>query len=143
MALPNLPRLTRSGQTWTGTLPCTWMEASRPVGGGEVSAAGIPSHYTIRHDPLLRVILRVRESEWASLATFLRAVDDGALSFTFHPDTNVSGTSFTVYLESPSVANGEEISPTRDDRDPGVLLVSITLRRTTSTVFALPLYPDA
>lgn len=140
MALPNLPRLTRTSQTWTGTLPCTWTEAVARTGGGERAANGTPSNYVVGTFPLLRVILRVLESEWSTLVTFLLAVDGAGTSFTFHPDTN-EATSFTVYLDSPSVMNGEEINYTRDDGDPGVLLVPITLRRTTATPFALPLYP--
>lgn len=140
MALPNLPRLTGT-TTWTGTLPCTWTESVRRVGGGELAANGTPSNYVVRTHPLLRVTIRCYESEWNALLTFLLTEDAAGNSFTFHPDTNVGGTSYTVYLDSPSLMGGEEIGYVRDETDPSVLLVSIVLRRSTETAFNLPLYP--
>lgn len=142
MALPNVPKLTRGMTSWTGSLPCTWTERVARTGGGEIAANGTPSNYVIATFPLLDVVLRIAESEWSTLASFLLDADAAGASFTFQPDKDVVGTTFTVYLESPSVRFQEDLRYQRDEGDPGTLLVPITLRRTSATPFALPLYPE-
>jgi hypothetical protein len=136
----NRPRFTRSGQTLTLTYPMADLLVSdRPIGGGEDSAAGVPSRYTVARHPLVQLRLRVLETEWPDLVAFLRAVDAG-IAFTWHPDT-LEATSYSVYLESPSVAQGESFAPEgRDEGDGSVLLVPVTLRRTTTTAWNVRLY---
>jgi hypothetical protein len=138
MALAFIPRIARTGQDLTLTWP---MAVSRPVdrptGGGEKSASGVPSNYVIAWEPLLYVTFRVLETEWANVSTFLRAVDEGGLSFTFYPDAAITGTSYTVYLESPSVRNGESIEPQREQQDLGMYLLPLTLRKSTNTVWGV------
>jgi hypothetical protein len=136
MSLPFRPRLSRTGQTLNLTWPMQWWTpADRAVGGGERSAAGVPANYVFRNEPLLEVRLRVTEAEWPGLVTFLRAVDAGGIAWTFRPDQNVAA-DLTVYLESPSVAIGEELRPEmRDEGDHTLFVVPLTLRRTTSTAF--------
>jgi hypothetical protein len=138
--MTNRPRLSRSGQTLDLSLPMApWTPRDRGIGGGEKSAAGVPSNYTIRREPLLDLRLRVTEAEWPTLVGFLRAVDDAGIAWSLRPDRDVS-TTLTVYLESPSVANDEEITAERDDGDPTVYVVAITVRPTTSTVPDVRLY---
>jgi hypothetical protein len=134
MSLPYRPRLARSGQTLNLSWPMQWWTpVDRAIGGGERSAAGVPSNYVIRTEPLLEVRLRVTEAEWPLLVTFLRAVDAAGSAWTFRPDQNVAA-DLTVYLERPSVAAGEELRPEmRDEGDHTLFIVPLTLRRTTST----------
>jgi hypothetical protein len=136
MSLPFRPRLSRTGQTLNLTWPMQWWTpADRAIGGGERSAAGVPSNYVIRNEPLLEVRLRVTEEEWPLLLTFLRAVDAAGAAFTFRADQNVAA-DLTVYLERPSVADGEEYRPEgRDEGDHTLFIVPLTLRRTTSVAF--------
>ena len=137
----NVPRLVRTGQDLTLTWPMApWTPGDRPIGGGERSAAGIPSNYVLRTEPLLRLVLRIDESEWADVVAFLRGVDAAGSSWTLYPDASDALTSYTVYLESPSVANGEEITPARDENDLSLFTLPVTVRRTSETVFDVPLY---
>lgn len=118
-----------------------WLPDDVPIGGGEKSAAGIPSNFVIRHEPLLHLTLRVTEAEWPQLVAFLRAVDSPGSAFTFIPDQTALATSYTCYLESPSVASGESYRPIgRDEEYPEVYLFPMTVRRSTSTVFDVRLH---
>jgi hypothetical protein len=135
MNLPLRPRLVRTGQDLTLTRPMAYTRPSdRAIGGGETSAAGVPSRYVIVWLPRLYVTLEFTEAEWPNVSAFLRAVDAGALAWTFYPDAAVA-TSHTVYLESPSVANDEAIEPQRLDGYPFIYRLPLILRRTTSTVW--------
>lgn len=132
------PRLARTGQTLDLTWPAMlYTTATRAVGGGEVSAAGVPSVYVVRHEPILRTTLRVTEPEFAALDTFWRATQGQA--FTYRVDQNVAA-DLTVYWEDPALTTSgtAELTFTRDEQYPGLLLVPIALRRTTNTAFTVP-----
>jgi hypothetical protein len=136
MSLPNRPRFVRSGQTLSLTWPAQrYTTASRPVGGGEVSAAGVPAAYVVRHEPILRTTLRLTEAEFVLLDTFWRATQ--AIAFTYRVDQDVAA-DLTVYWDSPSVMSDEELTFERDEGDPSVLLVNVALRRSTATAFTVP-----
>jgi hypothetical protein len=136
MSLPNRPRFVRSGQTLDLTWPAELaVTGTRAVGGGEVSAAGVPAVYVVRHEPIMRLTLRVTESEFVLLDTFWRATQGAA--FTFRGDQTVA-TDYSVYWDAPGVVGGEELTFERDSGDPSILRVSVALRRTTSTAFTVP-----
>jgi hypothetical protein len=134
----NRPRFARSGQT----IDCTWpaqpyTTGTLPIGGGEESAAGVPSVYVVRYAPLLRTTLRLTEAEFLSLDTFWRATQ--GIAFTFRTDRDVA-TDLTVYWHEPHIRDGGELTFTRDENDGATLLVPVTLRRTTQTAFTVPAY---
>jgi hypothetical protein len=135
----NRPRFSRSGQT----IDCTWpalpyTTGTLSVGGGEESAAGIPSVYVVRWAPLLRTTLRLTEAEFLSLDTFWRATQ--AVAWTFRTDLAVAGSEVTVYWHEPHIRDGGELTFTRDESDGATLLVPIALRRTTQVAFTVPAY---
>ncbi len=109
-----------------------WSYGSKGEGGGDVSAAGVPSAFVIRRDYLLHHGLRFHAYEWPSVERLVRHLQEGGTA-TFYPDRSFAGTSHTVYGVEPKV--GEEMRPTRDGQDPEVLELALTIRRTTSAIF--------
>lgn len=118
-----------------------WRASDRPIGGGEESAAGIPSNYVIRYQPILRLAPRIRESEWAAYVQFLRDVDGAGASFTvILKNEEEDAVSYTVWVESPSVAKEQEIEYEREDNYPSILNTELVLKRTTPEPFDVPFY---
>jgi hypothetical protein len=144
MSQPYRPRFARTGQTLDLTHPTQpWTDEDGISGGGEESAAGVPSVWVDHYRPVRRVTLRVLESEWGNLVTFWRATQ--GIAFTHRPDQDVGATEHTVYWETPSLTNDPRatLTYTRDEGDPSVLLVPVALRRTTSTAFTDLFYEES
>lgn len=143
MGYPLRPKFSVTIGMTTTNLTLTWPQFPWDVGlllvgGGERTS--VPSNYLIRSEPVMDLRIRVVEgTEQGNLLAFLLLVMDGR-SFTFWPDVDVTGTSYTVYLESPSVANGDKIMPSGRDTEPSVLIYNMTVRRSTSTVISQAYY---
>lgn len=142
MSLPNRSRFVYNdgaGVDFFMLLPARqWLPASKGHGESDTSASGIPAHFEVRRDARLHLPLRFFESEWPSVR---RLVEHGQRSgsATWYPDMDVSGTSFTVYVDEPAM--GDEIIP-RPSEHAGVLELDIVLRRTTSGQME-PVYYEA
>lgn len=109
-----------------------WTPASRPHGGGNVSDSGVPESFIIRRDQLVYLELRFTEAEWPDFASWIETVQDGS-AFDFWFDYTDDTTRYTVYLEEPSIGDGE-IRPDRDEYN-SVFSHKVVLRSTSSTRF--------
>ena len=113
-------------------LTLTW--AARPyevlhssVGGVRwAAAAGNAASYVVRRDRDLAVTLRVLETEREGVETFIEWAQ-GMASFSFAPDADTPGTSYTCQLVSPEA--GEKWQPQRDDEFPHQFFIRIVLRK--------------
>jgi len=109
-----------------------WDFGFRPIGGSDVSGAGVPESFEIRQEHLLHLTLRFTEAEWSSVRRLVHHLQ-GSGTADLSPDRDDgSGATHTVYGDSPAM--GEEVRPTRGE-DPGTLELEITVRRTTESVF--------
>lgn len=137
----SIPRIVYNAGAGNVTLNFTYPSSphnyeSTGVGGHDVSAGGVPEAYEIRRDQILLWTLVFTESEWLSVETWLRLAQQQQFSFTFRPDKDVA-TEFTVYLDSPKL--GDPIKPERMAEYIGAFRISLSLRRTTSTAFNIPI----
>lgn len=131
-----------AGTTLTLTQPMRhWERRQNTVGGWRQAASGVIAARTIRRDYLLDLILRVDESELASVETMIAWMQDNpSTAFTFWPDTDVGGTSFSSLLISP--LPGEELRAPRASEFASTLEVALTIRRSTGATWPLAWYPD-
>lgn len=136
MAIGFIPRVVygTGPTTFDFTLPQKlWTPWSRAKGGSNVSDSGIPEAFIVRRDQLVDLELRFYESEWGNVLAFLSDVQNGN-QFNFYFDkTNLAGTLYVVYLESPELGKGE-IKPTREGF-PRVFNIPVTLRSINGTPF--------
>lgn len=120
-----LQRFVVGAVDWTTTLPPrTWNYSDVTVGGSRTTASGMQAGYVVRRDAILDLTLRVRETEWADLITFVSAAQTGAV-VTWYPDS-ASVTTFQVYLSAPLA--GDALSGVRSDEYPRVMEVALKLR---------------
>lgn len=116
MSLPQLP----------------WDFGSIPIGGSDVSGAGVPESFEIRKENLLHLTLRFTEAEWPSVERLVHHLQ-GSGTADLSPDRDDgAGATHTVYGSSPAM--GEEVRPNRSE-EPGILELPVTVRRTTDAVF--------
>lgn len=118
----------------------SWTPERVIQGGSSESAAGIPETFVIRKDSLLKTVLIFKESEYATVVAWLDWVmDNGSAGFfTFWPDQNVPGTSYSAWLIEPKP--GAPWGITRHRTHLGMLQLDVTLRvRTANTLFNIPL----
>ena len=87
---------------------------------------GVAASYVVRRDRDLAVPLRVLETERASVETFVEWAQ-GMESFTFWPDADTAGTSYSCILVSP--AAGESWQFHRDAEFPHLFTARIVLRK--------------
>lgn len=124
--------------SWETTHPSQpWIQEINPVGGSRTSAAGVPAAHVVRRDYNLAFSLRVLESELPDLYSLLEW-GQGSESFTWYPDADDTGTSYTVYLEAPLA--GERWQPSRDPEFPHVFLAPIVLRQVDGYAWDLPFF---
>lgn len=128
-----IPKFLCGATTYTLTQPQKlWTVHSKSHGGGDVSDAGVPEAFIIRRDQLVDVEIRFLESEWAIIDTIIAFGQTGQ-SFTFWFDKDDNATDYVVYLDSPSIGDGD-VSPTRDSYV-GVYTLRMTLRTTDASRF--------
>lgn len=135
MSLRNRPRAVYGAGPTTLDLSLScglWEPEDRAVGGMDRTASGVPVGYVQRTEPLLHVMIRFTEAEWAAVSAWLRFGLTGQ-SFAFRLDQADALTEGTYYLEAPSIESGG-LRPSRVATFPTVYQLQITLRRTTSTV---------
>lgn len=144
MAVGNRPKFSYgSGPTaLTLTWPARPWTPSRPsVGGVAWSAAGVPASYQVRIDGDLILVLRVTEAELPAVYAWIEAVRSPMETFTFWPDADTAGTSYTVYLAHPAV--GEDIPLQRQQHpdDGAVFDLTVTLRKVDGSAWTDAYYP--
>lgn len=110
-----------------------WTPSSQPVGGSNVSDSGVPETFIIRRDQKVDLELRFTEAELASVMAWLEWAQDNATSFYYWFNAEDITTRYSVYLESPSLGDGE-IKPDRDEYR-SVYSIKVTLRSTNGTRF--------
>jgi hypothetical protein len=124
MSLPWRPRIVYAATELLLSLPQRpWTPVLQHVGGSNKAALGIRETYTIRHEDLHEIQLRVTEAEWPAVRHWLRWARGGG-EFTLYPDRDTLA-SFLVDLESPTA--NEEIRPERETFG-SVYELTITLR---------------
>jgi hypothetical protein len=125
---------------WETKLPAEPWEMETPtVGGSKTSAAGVPAAYVVRRDHLLRLPLRLRETELEDLAGLIEW-GQSAESFLWYPDANDSTVSFLVYLEEPIA--GQPWRPVRDPDYFTVFRQDIALRAVVGSFWDLEYFPN-
>lgn len=115
-----------------------WTPSMLSIGGAGKSGAGVPEHYVLRREEKLGLRIRFYESEWDSVADFLAWCHDNSTAFTYYPDRDVAGESYSVYLESP--LPNDEVQPERDPVYRRVFELPIVLRSTNGTRFTTTLW---
>lgn len=112
--------------TFSCTLPTQpWNPCVATVGGSRTAASGTPAAYLVRHDALLDATLRIEESEWTAFDNFI-SYGMSKQSILWTPDILEPGTTFEVYLESPTY--GTDWSPNRNSEYPRMFEMAITIR---------------
>lgn len=113
-----------------------WDLSLRTVGGDIDADSGMRAAFLVRRDELLTFDLRIHESQWAEVQTFLDFAQTGA-QIVFFPD---QGQSFNVecYLDAPAV--GDKYTTQPDQKYARILLLSITLVRPGGVAWSLPPY---
>lgn len=120
-----------------------WDRRTPTIGGFREAAAGGANRAgrIIRRDYLLDIILRVYESEITSIETMVAWMQDNfATPFTWWPDVDVVGTSFSALLVSP--APGEELTFAPSEFR-GMREARLTLRRADGLSWNLQYYGGA
>jgi hypothetical protein len=134
----NIPKIIYNSTTLILTYPQKfWTPESMPIGGSNVSDAGVLEAFVIRRDQFVKVEIRFLESEWSSIDTWLAWAQSGN-SFDWYFDSTLSA-HYTCYLEDPKPGSGK-ISPVRDEYAK-VMTLKLTLRSTTGTKFTTPIFP--
>jgi hypothetical protein len=124
MSLPWRPRIVYAATELLLSLPQRpWTPVLQHVGGSNKAALGIRETYTIRHEDLHEIQLRVTEAEWPAVRHWLRWARGGG-EFTLYPDRDTLA-SFLVDLESPGA--NEEVRPERTEYG-SVFELTLTLR---------------
>jgi hypothetical protein len=102
-----------------------WDPAQETEGGSDIAASGVPASYNVRKDHLIKLRLRIWESEYEAFEAGLIEFGQSAEAFTWLPDADeVEG--YLVYLQEP--ARGAKLEPARDSNFPRLFEVSIVLR---------------
>lgn len=105
-----------------------WKFARGGVGGSDTAASGIPEAFVIRRDRIVRLELRVLESELAVFDEFMDWAQDSGSPFNFRFDTDDITNTFSVYLHSMRWEDGPEFDYERDTAYPSLFIIPFALR---------------
>lgn len=99
-------RFTYSGGTFDPISPLKlFLPGRREVAGEARYPSGAREAYIVRRFHLLGFTLEFSEREMPAVYNFVETVLDSGESFTFYPDRNNLGVSYTVYLNEPGFAD--------------------------------------
>jgi hypothetical protein len=116
-------------------------EEGAGMGGEDVSAAGIPTSYTVRWDQVMRWTLRFTEFEHDVVMDWLKwAMQNKNVPFTVYFDrTDISALSWLVYLDEPAVK--DRIKMPRESDAPWVMTTQVALRTVSGARPTRPVRP--
>ncbi len=130
-----IPKVDYNSTTFEFSLPQKlWMPRARPVGGSDVSDAGVPESYVLRREQLMKTELRFFETEWADVDMWLEFVQNSQ-SFYFWFDKDHISTKYAVFLDMPALGNGE-VAPSRDVYTK-IYTLPVTIRTTDGSRFSV------
>lgn len=113
-----------------------WGRARGGVGGSAVAASGAGAGYKIRDDHIIRLTLRVRESEMDDLMDELQDARSTMDAFTLRLDKDREDTEFSVQIAAPLWP--EAFEEERDFEFVDVFRVSFDVRREDGEAFGIP-----
>ncbi len=116
-----------------------WEPKSKGVGGTDRSASGVVESFNIRREHLVTIGLRFTEEEWSDIDQWLSYFQDNQGStFDFYFEKTDNATLYTVYLDSPSLEDGD-IEPKRSSRH-GIYEIDVVLRNSANQRFDVKAY---